>query len=889
MKFILLVLLSTLGSGLELILDESEPNELNYTIGEGDESGFTENDELITIFFIKQTLGGTQQVGKCNSRACDLWCFELPNCTGTTNYLVSTNSTASDSSCYCDVKNVTEEQMHVNSLGTSTDPVIEQAIEFIEPPQETYDELIKDLDPHRHATFSQTILARRSGPDETLTLDVTISKIFVTAKTAGLVQVEFLTWKEAKYVYHETVEFVLPPELKSLTGVVKVTLLESGSPNKVEYGDHTGSTKCFTYLPTDSRYYTKLSCAETTAQNGFIFLWSFLSVIALWCFCCLMKPFRKLMKYIWCCVKPTICCCYKLTKASTDKVVDTISEKTKPYREMSDDEEKGTSNGLITVRPLENTRIKPMFWGMFICLTAVSACQDSLIVGVDMKKCKTQNDIITCLTSVSSLAFLNNPKQQLCLDLQDRNSGVSAGRFEVELNDLQIEHPLTFEYYTSSFRVTGESRRYCYLSELSSTVCPKRCDAVHPDDTSAYGTLFGNLVRNRPGISRCVVVAASLVSEGCAFNTGCSFSRGIVDPEGEILAVYSIGTPRIVPHVTAKFVTDIGTSLLVQGPWVGSEVKTIGEVRLQLNGFLNLQTVAFKDLGVVVGQNTGLWSLRPISSAGTPLKTKIGDIQSSSISGLELPSATSFIFDSNLINPTEKPNGVTYNYDTPSAEKKVIFPIPGIYDGQVMYGSGSKLSYNWTGYSPLVLGIETPNGLTVTKSTLPVCPDIIKLVNVYGCRVCDVGFQITLKAKSSCHQGVALLKLKGPGDFFLTDASVFLEEIESVVTISGKTNETYNKFTICLYEEDREACQYIEFPADLVNKVGNQSFLQGEGVKINVPLAWGTWDKWLDFFSPRNWWKMFLILVGCVAIFFLFKAWLNSKTLTVAEQMAKNV
>jgi hypothetical protein len=170
--------------------------------------------------------------------------------------------------------------------------------------------------------------------------------------------------------------------------------------------------------------------------------------------------------------------------------------------------------------------------------------------------------------------------------------------------------------------------------------------------------------------------------------------------------------------------------------------------------------------------------------------------------------------------------------------------------------------------------IATTVPVSFTREITQACP-VAEFVSATGCYSCASGFDIVIKAKSTCE--VASVDVTDTENIVkIYTGIIALTKTYQNFHIRGSTHSVKNDFVLALTDGDKQALITVSFTATQQKELNhlNHTLVQtdaGDDVSTNIPLPKATWlastiDAFKDMFSGTNWWQGALSILGAVLV-----------------------
>jgi hypothetical protein len=239
------------------------------------------------------------------------------------------------------------------------------------------------------------------------------------------------------------------------------------------------------------------------------------------------------------------------------------------------------------------------------------------------------------------------------------------------------------------------------------------------------------------------------------------------------------------------------------------------------------------------------------------------------VNGLLHPSPTSFIYSKDIVDaPTVVNKRVVIDYTKFSGVD--YFSLPSTVKGNYwVYDGIGNIVTNFTENSALEYEIDTPKGVSITRTISNICPTITG-ATAKGCFACLAGAEILITAKSSCESGLVSVSISGQDDIVLFTVAIKLDVVDSIQLIRFSTESITNDFTLTLggtFENASIEMSFIAFSGIAIN---NETISGGNGTVIDKS-GHQKWDDWVTkgFKGLGNWRHTFLLYFGIFIIIIL--------------------
>jgi hypothetical protein len=208
----------------------------------------------------------------------------------------------------------------------------------------------------------------------------------------------------------------------------------------------------------------------------------------------------------------------------------------------------------------------------------------------------------------------------------------------------------------------------------------------------------------------------------------------------------------------------------------------IGNITISnYDGFFQSDSVSIQTVGLIPGKNlnipggqkiisevdnlgnpVGNWYIGQASDRGNPQAGVIGDIQSSTVSGLSTAVKNAFL-KANLVQAvSERATSDEYVFHSPGINRAfsggVLSQLPGTISGNLWYVSGSTVEVSMGGTAHQLIEIRSNVPLTQRNDFVPdACPRFSGTPSISGCFGCPGGAILTFTAANSCGRSSSCL------------------------------------------------------------------------------------------------------------------------------------
>jgi hypothetical protein len=541
--------------------------------------------------------------------------------------------------------------------------------------------------------------------------------------------------------------------------------------------------------------------------------------------------------------------------------------------------------------PSDYTVLKVM---MVVCLIGFSSFGDACEMGTsivggftDCIKLNATHE--NCQFKTSILTSLDYIGSKSCYSLYNSDKTLIAS-LEVGFQSQIDNIDLVKDYYTSDIALYSGSIYHCYGTTSCSA---QKCETADDLGTrNPYG-LFDTRtdLTYWPGVTSCRR-SGGCAGNGCFYCTaGCVYSAYGIKPLNLLQTVYSIGQRTFIPTISIKLSS--GAGVIKQTTLVAaSNVTSLDGYTIKILGSLAGTVSEFGTLKVI--DAGGYAWLGVASEPDAPIAGTVGQIQANALSQLN---TNGFSVATGIVSKTQNTKSDTFHYiqappiQTPQF-KKFPFTLNSVHWSSVAF-SNSRLRGENMNPGALLVSIETPDVLTVTRERDVICPVITDVGDASGCFDCLLGSVFTILAKSSCVGGVVAAETDSDS-VTLMDVSLILTTEETNYTIRFQPTKSSGSFQFCLRSETSVACKKVGYTAIEDTLVSDPRFqIPGVDESSGLSDSSGT-THWWDFFTKdipnfftktipnffddilkgiASWWEylIFVILGVLVVVFLLFK------------------
>jgi len=427
-----------------------------------------------------------------------------------------------------------------------------------------------------------------------------------------------------------------------------------------------------------------------------------------------------------------------------------------------------------------------------LCLvgSASASCDANIVIGAEYMECTETTQTVSCLIKTESLLTLTGIYSTLCATILSANEDMVMGYVNITLTGMVAIAPTTLEYYTSSWRPTVASTKYCPGERLCSG--STNCANFNFSSPSMNGAVHG-LATLLPGINRCDDSCGGW-SCGCInFGESCTYSRASILPLPPVAQVRKVLPGLLKPIVTIS--TEINgvvsekTVILQAGVMVDT---TINMTMTYIgSGTSNLYTSSDSILLV-----DGAQYKVAASPVNNPQAGMIGDVQANNAQSFTQPSYQSFKLANNLCD--------VYLSDS-SAHAVCFAPALGDLTGlqQFPLVSGGVI-WEFSGDNTLVGAVQDPDvtfvsmgmlsGTKIVVKKTQVCP-VLNFVGVTGYWGEDQPATIVLEGRSACLAGHCVLNTIG-SSVVLRQKSLYLDVVAGPLTIPFSSSQAQVSFDL---------------------------------------------------------------------------------------------
>jgi hypothetical protein len=493
-----------------------------------------------------------------------------------------------------------------------------------------------------------------------------------------------------------------------------------------------------------------------------------------------------------------------------------------------------------------------------------------------------------------------------CLSVSDKEGNFLA-TIVVNYEQMSAQAPLATQYYTSDWSLheastirchgaSGCDNGHCGEWKKTMDVCAQAGSNSHMkfNCQAPYSTYPGmNWCSNqRPEGFTCM--------GGLEPNDSCVVYTNYIQPEGPVYQVMIPTEVDYVPYISIAVLshdpdTITGDGLFIMGS--GGSVSTATGLAFTIVGNYAGPDTIFGSKAIIVNTaNTSLAYYGDIAPVGSPILGIWGDIQSQSASGFSTnnkrwPNA-GFIFTPTMMTCNDNKAGVrhcvpTNNRGVPTSSASSTV-LPAKIGKSYWYYDPDRnmLLSNMSNPGALVVGVSiTGNGISITKQSNQVCPDIVAL-NATGCYNCESGVTLQVTATSDCGSGHA--RLSADANYVILDTQdiILIAQLTQVWSIRLTTGRAENNFNIIMTDDSGKYMSKmpVKFIASkyTYNDTGFNDQQQAYGAGLiregttysydKNSVSWGNWfgnlpsiPQPFQIFLTYLLWAAVIIVVICIA------------------------
>jgi hypothetical protein len=403
-------------------------------------------------------------------------------------------------------------------------------------------------------------------------------------------------------------------------------------------------------------------------------------------------------------------------------------------------EAKATEEGDATLpkvevyKPTVGARAPWTFLVLLLLLPVCSAqsCSVAPSVTASITSCSTAGSTETCAMTLNMQVTIPLIGTAACFSVLD-TAGKVLGSLKLIYWGATDLVTGSMQYYTGDYDVYSQSNYHC----LYASVCnPTNCNKITGEnDRDAMGQLSSELIYDRPGITECRRSGGGW-GNGCFYmDPGCVFSGwGIVPKYIPMRAIKLMSRVRVHNFgYEWKGLNTVAENFTTDGNQVVGTYATMTIVSA-LDGYMHDFS------GLYLYTNLSVSYIAPASVKNAPIKNTAGDIQGQTYTSLTEPSATSFIFNPDIVTETDGAKKTTYTSHGSGINSPNKARLPYMYDGTFWMASGDGLIGMVTTTGPITVSIQTQSPISVKRLTtaITVVPTTAAPI-VSGCYSCPTG------------------------------------------------------------------------------------------------------------------------------------------------------
>jgi len=519
-----------------------------------------------------------------------------------------------------------------------------------------------------------------------------------------------------------------------------------------------------------------------------------------------------------------------------------------------------------------------------ILITPSQSCEfGTSIVGslTDCVKVDSTHD--SCLVKTALLSTLAFPGSTNCYSLYDENHNLYAD-MTLEFVSQTDKVSLVKAYYTAEPNVKFVTHRPCYTQHGCNG---QDCEDAQTDALRNPYDLFendGNIIAY-PGETFCRRTPGCAANLCWLCNKACLYSAYGVVPSNNVITVYELGQRTTQPSLKLTITSGAGlVKTITMSPT--SNITTTAGVLLKIVGNLQGSISEFGTNKIISGN--GYWWLGHTSEANVPVAGTIGQLQANTLSKLKSASSTAFVYAPSMVIRTQGSDKDTFRV---IANPELAIPqfkkFPLTLNGVIWTSAETYLVGNNLNPGALVVNIEMPEGISITRTRAIVCPEISKVSESTGCGSCVIGASFSMLVYSSCQSGV--VSISSPDLFIqIFTVSTLLSPDSQNITVNFASSKFTGTFKVCLNSETNEKCadvvlNLIEDDTVSERKLGNTT-------ENHTSSGGSESSSWTDFFTkdipnfftktiPKffddiikglaSWWEYLIIAVIAVIVILL--------------------
>jgi hypothetical protein len=487
-------------------------------------------------------------------------------------------------------------------------------------------------------------------------------------------------------------------------------------------------------------------------------------------------------------------------------------------------------------------------------LVDAAPCAQGITISSEASQCLYDGDIETCTIHVNSLLSIPGPGLSSCLTILDDKEEVLA-TVEISFERMIERAPLQVLYYTAPWGGASMSERNCPWEYMcGDSLNPGGCSSYNPvNDPSAQG-LIPSWIMAYQGTSRCdsQCGCAGCGCFSCA--ASCVYSRGAIIPFAGIVEVARPISIHRSPVIKVTITTD-STSNTEEKEGKNEDIVILTNFTLRVEGSLSGSTTIFGAEKITTSAFDS--RMGTASEVNAPVVGSLGDIQANNPASLGPWGQYKLAAGLFTANPTSA--STNYAFAGSGWHVRSVHDILPTTRGTTTWTkSGATLVGLNTDPGALLLTLQTPQGFSVQRRVNVVCPEVTKAV-LSGCLSCDQSATLTITARSTCAEGMALVTATGTLTILTT--SITLTDAPKEFNIRVHSAERENSGTLTLTSGPHSASIDYSgnlYPEELV------VIVNGTFDVNNDPDASGGVDI-SDWFSDLpNVWQIILGVLGAI-------------------------
>jgi hypothetical protein len=500
--------------------------------------------------------------------------------------------------------------------------------------------------------------------------------------------------------------------------------------------------------------------------------------------------------------------------------------------DKSSDRRQQPSNSVFN-RPNPNAFIYVVLLSYFIICASAITCSSSPPISVSSPSCvSTSASAESCTFTFSTTVTIPYPGASSCLTFIDSQNKVLGNMNVTYINRTDIAY-LTTSYYTGRWKPLSSSFHGCYQNGW----CDDSCATA--TTRNMYG--FSSLIASWPGLTYCRR-SCGCAGCGCFFcDAGCVVSGYSLQYLDSAMAVSEINRLSYTSYLSYAYSGTVqtfaqSTSSVNIGPF---KVDYIGSFSGDVQTYFGTKNVIFNSTSSYWGE---------ASSLNSPTQQNIGDIQATSLTSLQSPTTTSFIFDPNIISSVSQDKSDNFYFSNPGMNNINLYPkFPAMIGGQLWTYTTGYIKSVAISPGPVVLTVTTQSPITLTRTKTTVCPKALYLSGS-GCFSCDAGSTIIIKASSTCSPGLVLVSAD-VAYVSISTKSIDLLTTDKNFEIDLLTTNQINSFNIILASDGNTITIPVSFAAVENVTLRNDTYTFVPGSSVGGPGFSFSFPSWADFTS----------------------------------------